>query len=203
MSFLTPRRALGIGGIIGPAAFVSAWAILGARKAGYNPVADHISRLAAVGVPERPAMSAGFIAFGLAVPAYGLALRRHLPGPAWATAVVTGVATLGVAAFPLDASFGDTPHAIAAGIGYSTLAATPLLAAGPLRRSGRRRWANASVAAGLASGACLAATVAGPATGLLQRTGLGIGDVWLAATGAAIAFGKFDVRRSGQAATSE
>lgn len=186
----TPR-SLAIGGIVGPAAFISAWAVLGARKAGYNPITDHISRLAAMGVRERPVMSAGFIAFGIAVPAYGLALRRDLPGPAWATAVVTGIATLGVAAFPLDGPLGDTPHAAAAGIGYATLAATPLLAAGPLRRSGRPRWAAASIVAGLASGACLAATVVGPATGLLQRTGLGIGDAWLAATGAAIAMGRF------------
>jgi len=192
---LSSRRLLGLGGIIGPAAFITAWAVLGARRAGYNPITDHISRLAAAGVPERAAMSAGFVAFGLAVPAYGLALRRNLPGPAWATAVATGLATLGVAAFPLDGPAGDTPHAIAAGIGYATLAATPLLAARPLHRSGRTRWAIASVIAGVASGACLAATVVGPGTGLLQRTGLGIGDLWLAATGAAIASGHFVVQR--------
>jgi len=195
---LSSRRLLGLGGIIGPAAFVTAWAVLGARKAGYNPVTDQISRLAAAGVPERPAMSAGFVVFGLAVPAYGLALRRSLPGPAWTTAVATGLATLGVAAFPLDGPAGDTPHAIAAGIGYATLAATPLLAARPLHRSGRPRWAVASVVAGVASGACLAATAVGPATGLLQRTGLGIGDLWLAATGAAIASGRFAVKHAKQ-----
>lgn len=143
-------------------------------------------------------MSAGFVVFGLAVPAYGLALRRSLSGPAWTTAVATGLATLGAAAFPLDGPAGDTPHAIAAGIGYATLAATPLLAARPLYRSGRTRWAAASVVAGVASGVCLAATVAGPATGLLQRSGLGIGDLWLAATGAAIASGRFAVPRDSQ-----
>jgi hypothetical membrane protein len=151
---LSSRRLLGLGGIIGPAAFVTAWAVLGARKAGYNPVTDQISRLAAAGVPERPAMSAGFVVFGLAVPAYGLALRRSLPGPAWTTAVATGLATLGVAAFPLDGPAGDTPHAIAAGIGYATLAATPLLAARPLHRSGRPRWAVASVVSGQRSLSC-------------------------------------------------
>lgn len=182
-------RLLGLGGVIGPAAFVTAWAVLGARKSGYNPVTDHISRLAADGVSERGAMSLGFIAFGLAVPAYGLALRRSVEGPAWVAAVVTGFATLGVAAFPLDGPAGDTPHAIAAGIGYASLAATPLLAARPLSRAGKPGWARASVAAGVASGACLAATMAGPATGLFQRTGLGFGDLWLAATGLAIAAG--------------
>lgn len=198
MLLLSSRRLLGLGGIIGPAAFVTAWAVLGARKVGYNPITDHISRLAAAGVPERAAMSAGFVAFGLAVPAYGWALRRSLPGPAWTTAVATGLATLGVAAFPLDGPVGDTPHAIAASLGYATLAATPLLAARPLHRSGRNSWAAASVVAGVASGICLAATVAGPATGLLQRTGLGIGDLWLAATGAAIASGRFAVQRVSQ-----
>ena len=62
-------RLLGLGGAIGPAAFISAWVIGGATKDGYSPVHDAISRLAAIGSSARPLMTAGFVAFGLAVPA--------------------------------------------------------------------------------------------------------------------------------------
>jgi hypothetical protein len=40
------------------------------------------------------------------------------------------------------------------------------------------------------SGACLAATVFGPAHGLFQRAGLTLGDLWLAATAVAIIAGR-------------
>jgi hypothetical protein len=41
---------------------------------GYSPVQESISRLAAVGAPKRRLMTAGFVCFGVAVPAYGVAL---------------------------------------------------------------------------------------------------------------------------------
>lgn len=172
-------RWAALGGIVGPAAFIGAWALLGARRPGYDPVTDHISRLAAAGVAERPAMTAGFVAFGLGMPVYSLALRRSLPGWSWATAATTGLATLGVAAFPLDGPAGDGAHAVAAGVGYATLAATPLLAAGGLRRAGHSAAARVSALTGVVSGACLLATVVGPATGLFQRLGLTVGDAWI------------------------
>ena len=137
--------------MLGPAAFVGAWAVLGTRIPGYDPTQDAISRLAADGAPDQAWMTAGFVAFGVGVPLFGLALRDALDGPAWTTAVATGLATLGVAAFPLDGWAGDTPHNVAAGLGYVTLAATPLLAAGPLARLGHRRAALASRVLGAAS----------------------------------------------------
>jgi len=176
-----------LGGLIGPAGFVGAWAAGGAIKRGYSPVNDAISRLAAIGASTRPLMSGGFVCFGLAVPVYGLALKQALPGRAWMTAVATGAATLGVAAFPLGvSSTGDVVHGCWATAGYVTLAATPLLAAKPLAAAGQRWAARASVATGVASGLCLAATVFGPAHGFWQRAGLTIGDVWLAASAAAM-----------------
>jgi hypothetical protein len=193
------RRWAAVGGILGPVAFITAWAVLGGRRSGYDPVTQHISQLAADGVAERPAMTAGFVAFGVGVPIYALALRRGLTGPAWITAVATGAATLGVAAFPLDASFGDTPHAVSAGIGYATLAATPLLAARPLRQAGLTKSAAASVVAGALSGGCLLATVFFPWSGLLQRVGLTIGDVWLISSASALMRGRLDQGRRGEA----
>jgi hypothetical protein len=179
------RRALG--GLIGPAAFVTAWAACGAAKQGYSPIDDAISRLAAVGTPTRPFMTAGFVCFGVSAPIYASALRRHLAGPAWLTAVSTGIATLGVAAFPLGVSATiDTVHGVMATIGYATLAATPLLAVRPLIAAGHREAATISLAAGVLAGLSLAATVLGPAHGLFQRLGLTTGDLWLAASAVAM-----------------
>jgi hypothetical protein len=139
-----------------------------------------ISRLAAIGAPTRALMSAGFVVFGVALPVYARALRSRIPGPAWITAAGTGLATLGVALFPLGhSSTGDVVHGAFATAGYATLAATPMLAAPPLRRAGRVRWANLSVAAGAMSAASLAATVLGPHHGLFQRAGLTVGDAWI------------------------
>lgn len=179
---------------MGPAAFVTAWAVGGTRMKGYSPVHDAISRLAAVHAPTQALMTGGFVAFGIGVPVYGLALRRTLTGPAWVAAVTTGLATLGVAAAPLDVSSRvDLVHGAFASVGYASLAALPLLAAGPLERAGRPRWARASRAIGIASGLALLATVAGPRHGLFQRLGLTIGDAWIVASAAAIVRDKWSV----------
>src|SRR4051794_14713640 len=92
------------GGILGPAAFVSAWIVGGALRHGYSPVNDAISRLAAVGSPRRSLMTIGFSMFGAGVAVHAFALRSSIPGPAWKTAGATGLATLAIAAVPLDAS---------------------------------------------------------------------------------------------------
>lgn len=170
-----------MGGVIGPVAFVAAWSILGARTSGYSPTEDAISRLAASGAPTRAAMTAGFVVFGTGLPLFASALRRSLPGPAWALAAATGAATLAVAATPLGSPTRDTMHGAFAAIGYVTLAGVPLLAARPLAARGRRRWAVWSVVAGATSAACLAATVLGPRHGLFQRAGLTVTDLWVVA----------------------
>ena len=181
------RRALAAGGIIGPAGFITAWTLSGQATDGYSPVSDFISDLAALGSPTRVAMTAGFVCFGVAVPAYAASLRGSLEGKAWVTAAITGLSTLGVAAFPLQGTtLQDRGHATSAGIGYVTLALTPLLAARPLARLGHRRAAVASVVVGVVAGASLAASTVGPAHGFFQRFGLTVADVWIAATAVAI-----------------
>lgn len=182
-----PGRAAALGGVIGPAAFVAAWAILGARAPGYSPTEDAISRLAASGASTQAAMTTGFVVFGVGLPLFGSALRRALPGPAWVLATATGIATLGVAATPLGSPAGDTLHGVFAGLGYATLAAVPLAAARPLAARGRRRWAQWSVATSVASAAFLAATVLGSRHGLFQRAGLTVADVWIVATAVELA----------------
>ena len=169
------RRLAQVGGVAGPAAFVAAWVSLGARATHYAPVEDPISRLAAVGAPTRPAMTAGMLAFAGGVAAFAVAERRAL-GRAGALATgLAAVGTAGVAALPLDASFGDRPHAVAAGVAYAALAAVPWLdASATERRRSLSRAVSTAIAATL-----LASVLAHDHHGLLQRTGLTMGDAWI------------------------
>jgi len=181
-------RTAALGGVIGPAGFIGAWVVgAAATSAPYSSIEDAISRLAAVGIDTRWIMTGGFVVFGLSLPAFGWALRSTVPGWAWATATATGLSTLAVALTPLDRSdLVDRLHGVFAGIGYVTLAATPLLAAGPLLRMGRRRLAVGGVAAGLTSAVALALTTTDLPTGLCQRVGLTAGDLWIVAAALAI-----------------
>ena len=177
-------RAAAVAGIVGPASFVSGWiagAMLTERQ--YSSIDDAISRLAAIGADTRPVMTAGFVGFGIGLPLYAWSLRRSLAGTAWIAAAATGIATLAVAATPLDHSLAvDRWHAIFAGLGYVTLAATPLLAARPLLHAGHRALARAGIAAGSISAVSLALTTTGHASGLFQRTGLTVVDAWVVAS---------------------
>ena len=187
----SPVRHLALGGVVGPAVFVGAWLIGSLSTSGYSMVDDAISRLAASGTDTRLLMTTGFVAFGLGVPAFAFALRDVIDGPAWKSALISGIATLGVAALPLDISHAiDVAHGAAATLGYVSITAVPLLAAAPLSRRGAAGAASASRAAGVLSTLCLAATLAGPSHGLFQRIGLTVGDTWLAAVGVSIASGR-------------
>ena len=183
-----PVRSTALGGVIGPVGFIGAWVVGAvATSAPYSSIDDAISRLAAVGSDTRWLMTAGFVTFGVSLPMYAGALRAAVPGRSWIAAASTGLATLAIAAAPLDRSdTGDRLHGIFAGIGYLTLAATPLLAASPLLAMGHRRLARFGVAAGLTSAVALALTTTGLPTGLFQRVGLSVSDAWIIATAVAI-----------------
>ena len=189
---LPPKlRLAALGGVIGPAAFIGGWTVSAAITSdAYSSIDDAISRLAAVGADSRPVMNAGFIGFGIGLPVYAVALRRAIGGRAWVTATAAGIATLAVAATPLDRSSAiDTAHAVAAGIGYIALAATPLLAARPLLRQGHRGLAGLGVAAGAVSGISLILASSSLPTGFFQRLGLTAADLWIVASAVAIASG--------------
>ena len=154
---------------------------------GYSPIDDPISRLAAVGAETRGLMTTGFVVFGLALPVYGVALGEAAGRSAAVAAAATGVATLAVAALPLDRSAAvDTWHGIAAGVGYVALAATPLLAARPMRRRGWHRLAGAGIAAGVTSLVALGLSSTALPTGLFQRLGLTVTDAWIMASAVTI-----------------
>lgn len=176
----TLRRRCALGGIVGVGGFVLAWLVLGTTRAGYSSTQDAISELARSGAPSAGWMTAGFVAFGVGVPVYAVALRAALPGPAWSTAAASGLCTLGVAAAPLGSA--DRAHVVAAGLGYVTLALTPALGTLSFSRGGRHGWAAWSAAAAALSAVALLASVVAPWHGLTQRLGLGVVDVWIAAT---------------------
>ncbi len=180
-------RLVPVAGIVGPAAFIVAWMVAGALTTGYSWIDDAISRLAAVGAPARVLMTAGFVCFGVGVPVYAIVLRRHLAGPAWIAAVTSGAATLGVALFPLGTSSTiDGAHNAMAAAGYLALVAIPLLAVRPLVVARQRAVAVGSLVVAALAGACLAASLVGPAHGLYQRAGLTVVDLWLMAGALAI-----------------
>lgn len=185
-------RLAALGGLLGPAAFISAWLVAGAiTDLTYSPISETISRLAAVTADTRAPMVAGLIAFGVFVPAYGWSLRRVIGGGAPLTAAITGFASFGIAATPLDHSTAvDALHRGFAVVGYVSLVLTPLLAAGPLEAAGYRRLARAARICGWFSAVCLVASLAPIADGLFQRLGLTATDLWLAASGVAIATGQ-------------
>lgn len=186
------RRAAALGGLLGPAAFIAAWLLAGAiTDLAYSPTSETISRLAAVTADTQALMSAGLIAFGVLVPAYAWALRGVIGGAAPTAAAITGVASLGIAATPLDHSAAvDALHRAFAVIGYGSLALTPLLAATPLELAGERSLARLGRACGWISVVCLVLSIAPIADGLFQRLGLTATDLWLAVSGVAIASGR-------------
>lgn len=170
-------------GLVGPAAFVGAWAIGSAVKDGYSPVSDTISRLAEQGASTQPLMTAGFLGFGLLMPVFARGLGQALGSPAVQAAVTTSaVGTLVVAACPLSPEGGttvDSLHLVAAGIAYAANVVGPLLAAPHLRSRAARR---ASYALSAAMAAALVGSLAvDDQTGLLQRTGLTMYDAWAVA----------------------
>ena len=151
---------------------MAAWAVLGATAERYDPTRDAISRLAALGAPTRPVMTAGLVGLGAGMALYGVALR---PDPWWPLPVANGITALAVAALPLGGTVDDA-HGAAATLGYLTLAAIPVVA-------GRRLpagWARLSVATGAVSGLCLLASGLVAHDGLFQRLGLTVAHLWVA-----------------------
>ena len=171
MSLARTRSRVALGGVLGPVGFAAAWAALGATAESYDPTRDAISRLAALGAPTRPAMTAGLVALGAGMALYGLAQR---PDPWWPLPVVNGITALAVAALPLGGTL-DSAHGAAATLGYVTLAAIPVVAGRHLRPA----WARLSLATGAVSALCLLATALVDREGLFQRLGLTVAHLWV------------------------
>ncbi len=182
-------RILSAGLIVGPTAFISAWAISGAVTEGYSPIRDHISDLAAIGAPTRTLMNVGFSVFAASVAAAAIPTRRLLGTPAAIALGANALLSVGIALAPLGQSdAGDRAHAVVAGLGYLALAVTAPSAA-PVLMKRSRRMGVASVAVGAVSMACLGLSLVRPEAGLWQRAGITSTDAWLIAMGVLAAKG--------------
>ncbi len=185
-------------GIVGPLLYVITWVVAGMAIEGYSPARDAISELGALGARTAPAMSAGFVLFGLAALPFAAEVDRRLPGRGGgvrAAMVVCGLATVGAAALPCSAgcpgpgsTLTDTGHSVVATVGYLALMGAPLLVAGRLRGragwSGVARWSLAAGVLGSLGLLAWALGLAGPDWGGgLQRAFNTLADVWWAGLG--------------------
>lgn len=183
-SMLTPQkphtRRLAAGAIVGPAAFIASWVIGGVVLDGYDPLRDAISRLAAVGAPTAPILNGGLVAYGLGVGVAALALRRTIGRWSAGALAINALLTFGVLATPLDRSPSvDQLHSVFAGGAYVALAAASLLAAHEFRKRDSGRASRISAVVGAITAASLLATSLGEFSGLFQRLGLTISDLWM------------------------
>jgi hypothetical membrane protein len=112
-----------------PILLVGGWTIAAAlQPAGYDPVRDTISALAARGATDRWVMTAALAGVGgcYVVTAAGLRPARRTGRLVLAGG---GAATLAVALFPQPAHGGSVAHTVAASVAFVSLAAWPLVAA--------------------------------------------------------------------------
>jgi hypothetical protein len=125
-------------GLVAVTVYIAGWAFAGLNRDGYRPREQAISELFEIGAPwaSRGPLTAGLALSGVAFLWLAPALHRALPGTnrlGPALVVLAGVGTLGPLLAPCSPGcpgFGetatDTWHVIAAGAGYSGLAAAPL-----------------------------------------------------------------------------
>lgn len=119
--------------ITAPVAMIGGWTLAAAQQPSFDATTETISALATAPMATPWIMGAGLALTGVAhvVTAAGL---RPLPCVARVVHAVGGVATLAVAALPVDAY--PHPHGIAAAVGFGALALWPALSA--RRRAGAR-----------------------------------------------------------------
>lgn len=151
----------------------------------YNPVADTISSLAAVGAVDRGLMTWALVGVGACYVMTGLALRpAALAGRVILMAV--GVATMLVAANPERAGHGGSlPHVFLAATGFIIMAAWPVAGRVPGPRLGVPYGLRPAVAvsatavmAGLLLWFGAELVLAGHQVGLAERTLAGIQALW-------------------------
>jgi hypothetical membrane protein len=113
-----------------PVVLIGGWTVAAGLQPRYDPVADTVSALAAIGAPDRWVMNLVFLLVGLCYVATALALR---PAKTSGRLILIGGAISGmlVAANPEHAGggFGSVPHFVFASIGLAGLTLWPLAAA--------------------------------------------------------------------------
>lgn len=164
-----------------PALLIGGWTAAAARQPdGFDPVSQTISALAARGAGDRWLMTAALGAVGISYAVTALGLRdAALPGRV--VLGFGGLATVGVAAFPLSESGESVAHTVAACIAFVSVAAWPSVAGrrGPGVPAGLRRPVTrvaATVLLGLVG--WFAVELNGPRTGLAERVAAGAQALW-------------------------
>jgi hypothetical protein len=186
-------RAVLTATIVGVAAYVGTWFVLGLVAPGHDPLRDAISELFALGQPalQRWSLTLVLAATGVVLLPVGHVLDRTLPGHGRLGARLTVVAALGTvlvtfvpctAGCPgVGASTTDTLHTVIAGVGYLGLITAPLAWAWRLRDTGERRLVVLGVVlGGLATVGFLVRNVLGVDVlgGLQQRVFNTAADAW-------------------------
>ena len=112
-----------------PGLLVGGWTLAAARQVpAFDPAVETISALAAVDATDRWIMTAALAGVGACHLVTALALRPAAR-PGRAVLALGGAATVAVAALPLPAEGGSTPHGVAAAVAFLALAAWPLAGA--------------------------------------------------------------------------
>ncbi len=118
-----------ISAVAAPVLLIGGWTVAAGLQPHFDPVADTISSLAAVGMPDRWVMTLTFLLVGLCYIVTALALRpARIPGRM--ILLAAAVAGILVAANPEHAGgFGSVPHFVWASIGFAGLTTWPVGAA--------------------------------------------------------------------------
>jgi hypothetical membrane protein len=109
-----------------PVVLIGGWTVAARlQPPSFDPVADTVSALAALGATDRWLMSLVFVVVGVCDVVTGIALR---PAAAVGRMILIGGAVAGmlVAANPEHAGSSSVPHAVWAALGFAGLAAWPL-----------------------------------------------------------------------------
>lgn len=164
-----------------PVLLIGGWTVAAARQpGGFDQVAQTISALAARGATDRWVMTAALGGVGVShvVTALGL---RDAAFPGRVVLGCGGVATVGVAAFPLPESGGSVAHTVAAGVAFVSLAAWPAVAGRPGTAAPaglRRPVARTAAAVLLGLLGWFAVELDGPRIGLAERVAAGAQALW-------------------------
>ena len=181
-------------GLIGPAAFTTAWIGASRRQPGYSFANEHISGLAAPDARTPVVMTTGFWALGLGTVGFAASLERRLgdggPGPPLLGASGLAICAAGalrrdrMSNWPMPGdpigrqSWGNDAHDLASVLGHICATAGLLSLAARLRREpGLRDLAVPAAGAAIASSGVMsyfARDVVRPGNGIVQRVGITI-----------------------------
>ncbi len=170
-----------VSAVTAPIALIGGWTVAAARQhGGFDSVTGTISALAAHGATDRWLMTSALVVLGGCHLTTAAALR---PAGRSGRAILAfgGLATLGVAAFPLPEVGSSTAHKLAAGLAFGALAVWPLGAAQhPPAPWALRRRTGVVAAGGLLAlvGWFVLSQQSDSAVGLAERAAAGAQALW-------------------------